>query len=99
MLWATVIKGINGEDRKLGNKSKSFYPSIWLDIVHDVDQFKSQVYALESCKNVIISTKLSHDNVGSSLRHSPRGGAEHVQLELLANVKGISLAYMSERWV
>ncbi|GJZ77282.1 hypothetical protein Tco_0641954 [Tanacetum coccineum] len=42
LLWARAIKGIYGEDGKLGNKSKSFYLSIWLDIVRDVDQFKSQ---------------------------------------------------------
>ncbi|GJX43473.1 hypothetical protein Tco_0260149 [Tanacetum coccineum] len=133
---ARVIKGIHGEDGKLGKNSKSSYPSIWLDIVREVKQFKNRgtdligfihkkmgtgantsfwedmwmgdvafkslyprVYALESCKSVTVASKLSHENVGYSLLRVPRGGAEQVQfLELLANVKGISLAAMRDMW-
>ncbi|GJS77657.1 RNA-directed DNA polymerase, eukaryota [Tanacetum coccineum] len=39
-LWARVIKAIHGEDGKISKKVKSSYPSIWLDIVHEVDMFK-----------------------------------------------------------
>ncbi|GJY62770.1 hypothetical protein Tco_0464230 [Tanacetum coccineum] len=39
-LWARVIKAIHGEDGNIGKKVKSSYPSIWLDIVHEVDMFK-----------------------------------------------------------
>ncbi|GJX42078.1 RNA-directed DNA polymerase, eukaryota, reverse transcriptase zinc-binding domain protein [Tanacetum coccineum] len=35
-----VIKAIYGEDGKIGKKAKSTYPSIWLDIVHEVELFK-----------------------------------------------------------
>ena len=39
-LWARIIKAIHEEDGKIGKKVKSSYPSIWLDIVHEVDMFK-----------------------------------------------------------
>nr|GEX12568.1 RNA-directed DNA polymerase, eukaryota, reverse transcriptase zinc-binding domain protein [Tanacetum cinerariifolium] len=35
-LWARVIKTFNGEDGKIGKKAKSYYPSIWLDMIHEV---------------------------------------------------------------
>ncbi|GJX87395.1 RNA-directed DNA polymerase, eukaryota, reverse transcriptase zinc-binding domain protein [Tanacetum coccineum] len=41
-LWERVIKAIHGEDEKIGKKAKSTYPSIWLDIVHEVELFKYQ---------------------------------------------------------
>ncbi|GJT96049.1 RNA-directed DNA polymerase, eukaryota, reverse transcriptase zinc-binding domain protein [Tanacetum coccineum] len=37
-LWAWVIKAIHGDDGKMGKNAKSAYPSIWLDIVHEMDQ-------------------------------------------------------------
>ncbi|GKB96810.1 RNA-directed DNA polymerase, eukaryota, reverse transcriptase zinc-binding domain protein [Tanacetum coccineum] len=39
-LWARVIKGIHGEDGKLGKNVKHSHPSIWLDIVHEMEQLK-----------------------------------------------------------
>ncbi|GJZ47731.1 RNA-directed DNA polymerase, eukaryota, reverse transcriptase zinc-binding domain protein [Tanacetum coccineum] len=39
-LWARVIKAIHEEDVKIGKKAKSSSPSIWLDIVHEVELFK-----------------------------------------------------------
>ncbi|GJZ45600.1 RNA-directed DNA polymerase, eukaryota, reverse transcriptase zinc-binding domain protein, partial [Tanacetum coccineum] len=89
-LWARVIKGIHGEDGKLGRVEgdvtfKSLYP---------------RVYALESCKNVIVAVKMSHENVGHSLRRIPRGGVEQVQfLELLASMEGVILIDMRDRWI
>ncbi|GJX07773.1 hypothetical protein Tco_0195705 [Tanacetum coccineum] len=37
---ARVIKAIHEEDGKIGKKAKSSSPSIWLDIVHEVELFK-----------------------------------------------------------
>ncbi|GJT21338.1 hypothetical protein Tco_0891275 [Tanacetum coccineum] len=61
---------------------------------------ESRVYALESCKNVTVVVKMSHENVGYSLRRIPRGGVEQVQfLELLASMEGAALVDMRDRWV
>ncbi|GKC59046.1 RNA-directed DNA polymerase, eukaryota, reverse transcriptase zinc-binding domain protein [Tanacetum coccineum] len=42
-LWARVIKTIHEEDGKIGKKAKSSSPSIWIDIVHEVELFKDRV--------------------------------------------------------
>ncbi|GJW64078.1 RNA-directed DNA polymerase, eukaryota, reverse transcriptase zinc-binding domain protein, partial [Tanacetum coccineum] len=39
-LWANVIKSIHGDDKKIGKKVTASYPSIWLDIVKEVDLLK-----------------------------------------------------------
>ncbi|GJW19089.1 RNA-directed DNA polymerase, eukaryota, reverse transcriptase zinc-binding domain protein [Tanacetum coccineum] len=36
-LWASVIKSIHGDHGKIGNQVKASYPSIWLDIVKEVN--------------------------------------------------------------
>nr|GEV38164.1 RNA-directed DNA polymerase, eukaryota, reverse transcriptase zinc-binding domain protein [Tanacetum cinerariifolium] len=41
-LWARVIKALHGYDGKIGQKVKSCYPSLWLDIIHEVKIFKSR---------------------------------------------------------
>ncbi|GJS94449.1 RNA-directed DNA polymerase, eukaryota, reverse transcriptase zinc-binding domain protein [Tanacetum coccineum] len=48
-LWARVIKEIHGEDRKIGKNAKSAYPSIWLDIVHELELIKKQGIDLTGC--------------------------------------------------
>nr|GEU74672.1 RNA-directed DNA polymerase, eukaryota [Tanacetum cinerariifolium] len=40
-LWARVIKALHGYDGKIGQKVKSCYPSLCLDIIHEVEMFKS----------------------------------------------------------
>ncbi|GJY01772.1 hypothetical protein Tco_0359924, partial [Tanacetum coccineum] len=40
-LWARVIKEIHGEDGKLGKNVKHSHPSIWLDIVREMEQLKN----------------------------------------------------------
>nr|GEW64136.1 RNA-directed DNA polymerase, eukaryota [Tanacetum cinerariifolium] len=40
-LWARVIKGIHGEDGKLGNNVNHSHLSIWLDIVCEMEQLKN----------------------------------------------------------
>ncbi|GKA53418.1 RNA-directed DNA polymerase, eukaryota [Tanacetum coccineum] len=106
-----VIKGIHGKDGKLGNNVNHSHPSIWLDIIREMEQlkhhsmdligfihkntgngadtsfwedvwrgngaFKSlypRIYALETCKNVTVAVKMSHENVGYSFRRITRGG-------------------------
>ncbi|GKE52491.1 hypothetical protein Tco_1487647, partial [Tanacetum coccineum] len=41
-LWARVIIALHGEDGNFGNKSKTCYSSIWLDIINEVERFKSR---------------------------------------------------------
>ncbi|GKD62306.1 RNA-directed DNA polymerase, eukaryota, reverse transcriptase zinc-binding domain protein, partial [Tanacetum coccineum] len=40
-LWARVIKALHGDDGKISKKVKSCYPWIWLDIIQEVERFKS----------------------------------------------------------
>ncbi|GJV74022.1 RNA-directed DNA polymerase, eukaryota, reverse transcriptase zinc-binding domain protein [Tanacetum coccineum] len=50
--------------------------SFWGDVWRGDDAFKSfypRIYALETCKNVTVAVKMSHENVGFSLRRIPRG--------------------------
>ncbi|GJV78770.1 hypothetical protein Tco_1514640 [Tanacetum coccineum] len=87
-IWARVIKGIHGEDGKLGKNVNHSHPSIWLDIVREMEQ---------PLKNHF---KMSHENLGDSLRRIPMGGIEHVQfLEFLASMEGVALVDMRDRWV
>ncbi|GKC56441.1 hypothetical protein Tco_1084039 [Tanacetum coccineum] len=41
-LWARVVKAIHGGDGKIGKKAKSTFPSLWLDIVHEVELLKDR---------------------------------------------------------
>ncbi|GJV42910.1 RNA-directed DNA polymerase, eukaryota [Tanacetum coccineum] len=41
-LWANVIKSIHGDHEKIGKQVKVSYPSIWLDIVKEVDLLKKR---------------------------------------------------------
>ncbi|GKE31453.1 RNA-directed DNA polymerase, eukaryota, reverse transcriptase zinc-binding domain protein, partial [Tanacetum coccineum] len=59
-----------------------------------------RVYALESCKNIDVALKLSHNNLAFSFRRDPRGGVEQEQLEsLMAKVEGTVLVSIRDRWV
>nr|GEX79112.1 RNA-directed DNA polymerase, eukaryota [Tanacetum cinerariifolium] len=55
-LWARVIKALHGDDRKIGKKAKSCYPSILLDIIQEVKKFKSRGIDLVS----LIHSKLGN---------------------------------------
>ncbi|GKC00348.1 hypothetical protein Tco_0986484 [Tanacetum coccineum] len=99
-LWARFLKAIHAQDGNIGKKVKSSYPSIWLDIVHEVDMFKYRVYALELCKSIDIASKMAQSNLGHSFRRDPRGGEEQAQFDLmLEKVEGTSLVNMRGRWV
>nr|GEY32837.1 RNA-directed DNA polymerase, eukaryota, reverse transcriptase zinc-binding domain protein [Tanacetum cinerariifolium] len=69
-----VIKALHGYDGKIGQKVKSCYPSLWLDIIHEVEMFKSRGIDLVS----LIHSKLGLD---VSFRRPPRGGVEIQQFE------------------
>nr|GEW50273.1 RNA-directed DNA polymerase, eukaryota [Tanacetum cinerariifolium] len=55
-LWARVIKALHGYDGKIGQKVKSCYPLLWLDIIHEVEIFKSHGIDLVS----LIHSKLGN---------------------------------------
>nr|GEZ40950.1 RNA-directed DNA polymerase, eukaryota, reverse transcriptase zinc-binding domain protein [Tanacetum cinerariifolium] len=135
--WASVIKSIHGAQGKIGKEMNASFPSIWLDIVKEVDLLKKQglnllsfihkklgngsgtffwddawhgdiafkdlyprAYASESCKNMDVASKLSHNNLAYSFRRVPRGGAEQEQLNLLTDkITCTSLVNMRDRWV
>ncbi|GJY27460.1 hypothetical protein Tco_0403227 [Tanacetum coccineum] len=125
-LWANVIKSIHGDHGKIGKQVKVSYPSIWLDIVKEVDLLKKRglnllsfvnkkvgngsdtlfweetwhgdvafkflfprAYALESCKNIDVASKLSQNSLAFTFRREPRGGVEQDQFDSLkAMVEG-----------
>ncbi|GKD65388.1 hypothetical protein Tco_1307496 [Tanacetum coccineum] len=61
---------------------------------------ESRIYALETCKNVNVAVKMSHENVGYSLRRTPRGGIKQVPfLEFLSSMEGVALFDLRDRWV
>nr|GEV77959.1 RNA-directed DNA polymerase, eukaryota, reverse transcriptase zinc-binding domain protein [Tanacetum cinerariifolium] len=55
-LWARVIKVLHDYDGEIGQKVKSCYPSLWLDIIDEVEMFKSRGIDLVS----LINSKLSN---------------------------------------
>nr|GEY09072.1 RNA-directed DNA polymerase, eukaryota [Tanacetum cinerariifolium] len=72
--------------------AKSCYPSIWLDIIQEVEKFKSRGIDLVS----LIHSKLGLD---VSFRRPPSGGVGQFQFELLKEkVEGYILADMMDRW-
>nr|GEX15772.1 RNA-directed DNA polymerase, eukaryota, reverse transcriptase zinc-binding domain protein [Tanacetum cinerariifolium] len=54
-LWARVIKALHGYDGKIGQKVNSCYPSLWLDIIHEVEMFKSRGIDLEKVDGCILA--------------------------------------------
>nr|GEW76004.1 reverse transcriptase domain-containing protein [Tanacetum cinerariifolium] len=92
-LWAWVIKAIHSEGGKIGKYSEAAYPSLWLDIVHEMELFKKKDIDIFSW--VDVAAKLAHTRLVSSFRREPRGGVEHSQLiDLLAMVEGVVLVDM-----
>nr|GEX07474.1 RNA-directed DNA polymerase, eukaryota, reverse transcriptase zinc-binding domain protein [Tanacetum cinerariifolium] len=106
LLWARVIKALHGYDGKIGQKVKSCYPSLWLDIIHEVEMFKSHGIDLVS---------LIHSKLGNGVNTSfwevawrggspfkslfPRDGVEIQQFEhMKEKVEGCILVDMMDRW-
>nr|GEV68899.1 RNA-directed DNA polymerase, eukaryota, reverse transcriptase zinc-binding domain protein [Tanacetum cinerariifolium] len=48
-LGAKVIKAIHGDDGKAGKKTKSVFPYIWIDIVHEMESLKNQDIDILKC--------------------------------------------------
>nr|GEV24220.1 RNA-directed DNA polymerase, eukaryota, reverse transcriptase zinc-binding domain protein [Tanacetum cinerariifolium] len=107
-LWARVIKALHGEHGKIGKKVKSTYPSIWLNIIHEVELPKLQGIDLLS----FIHSKFGNREDTSFWEVAwhgdsafkdlfPRiGGAEHAQFDLLKEkVEGCVLVDIFDRWV
>nr|GEU38326.1 RNA-directed DNA polymerase, eukaryota [Tanacetum cinerariifolium] len=91
---AQVIKALHGYDGKIGQKMKSCYPSLRLDIIHEVEMFKSRGIDL-----IDVALKLSHLGLDVSFRRPPRGGVEIQQFEhMKEKVEGCILADMMDRW-
>ncbi|GJZ47775.1 RNA-directed DNA polymerase, eukaryota, reverse transcriptase zinc-binding domain protein [Tanacetum coccineum] len=110
-IWLDIVKEVNllanrGLNllsfihKKLGNGSDT---SFWEDAWHGDIAFKNmfpRAYALETCKNINVASKLSHDNLSYSFRRDPRGGVEQDQYgELMAKVEGTVLVNRRDRWV
>nr|GEW73045.1 RNA-directed DNA polymerase, eukaryota [Tanacetum cinerariifolium] len=72
---------IHGDDGKVGKNVKSAFPSIWLDIVLEMDLLKKQDIDIA----VDVATKLAYSSLDSSFRRGPRGGVEQEQYIALMN--------------
>ncbi|GJU78316.1 hypothetical protein Tco_1275386 [Tanacetum coccineum] len=85
--------------KKMGNGSKT---SFWEDTWRGKTDFKSlypMIYALESCKNITVSEKMSHVNLAFSFRRNPRVGIEHTQFtDLVTRLEGFVQVEMRDRW-
>ncbi|GKB90015.1 RNA-directed DNA polymerase, eukaryota, reverse transcriptase zinc-binding domain protein, partial [Tanacetum coccineum] len=108
-LWTKIIKGIHGEDGKIGKHVRSHHPSLWLDIVKEVQHIQRQVTDLMGFidrkigngtqKNILVALKLSHDDLLYSFRRAPRAGAEELQyIQLVKIMEGITLFDSKDRW-
>ncbi|GKA12053.1 RNA-directed DNA polymerase, eukaryota, reverse transcriptase zinc-binding domain protein [Tanacetum coccineum] len=79
-LWTKIIKGIHGEDGKIGKHVRSHHPSLY------VGYRPRRMYALETQKNISVALKLSHDDLLCSFRRAPRAGAEELQYIQLVKI-------------
>nr|GFA67708.1 RNA-directed DNA polymerase, eukaryota, reverse transcriptase zinc-binding domain protein [Tanacetum cinerariifolium] len=106
-IWLVIVhemkvlkkQGINIKI-KLGNGENT---SFWDDIWRGDSAFKylyPKLYALESCKDVKVGSKLSHARLDFSFRRAPRGGAKEDQLIKLSNqIEGVILTNSRDRWI
>ncbi|GJZ14924.1 RNA-directed DNA polymerase, eukaryota, reverse transcriptase zinc-binding domain protein, partial [Tanacetum coccineum] len=82
--WKETVKG----DGRICRKAKSSFPSIWLDIVHEVELFKDRGTDLVN----LIHKKLGNGQTlcfGRNLGMGPRGGVEQTQFDsMLEKVEG-----------
>nr|GEW27973.1 RNA-directed DNA polymerase, eukaryota [Tanacetum cinerariifolium] len=75
--------------------------SFWEDVWRGNSTLKPlypRVYALETSKNIIVAEKISHVDLGFSLRRNPRGGIEQVQFTDLSSLEDINIVDMRDRW-
>ncbi|GJZ17729.1 RNA-directed DNA polymerase, eukaryota [Tanacetum coccineum] len=86
--------------KKVGNgEETSFWDDFWMGEA-SLKSLYLRVYALESCKNISVASKMAHANMGFLLRRIPRGGAESDQFSALSSiVEGINLPIIQDRWI
>ncbi|GKA78092.1 RNA-directed DNA polymerase, eukaryota [Tanacetum coccineum] len=86
-------------NKKVGNGLELIF---WEEVWRGDKKFKSRfprVYALEFDKKITVATKLNHNDVGFSLRRSPRDGVEMEQFSSLnAFLEGTVLSDSNDRW-
>ncbi|GJV27826.1 RNA-directed DNA polymerase, eukaryota, reverse transcriptase zinc-binding domain protein [Tanacetum coccineum] len=59
-----------------------------------------RVFALDTCKEIMVGNKMLQPSLTSSFRRPPRGGAELTQTEDLTNLMhAVSLNHMQDRWI
>ncbi|GJT65778.1 RNA-directed DNA polymerase, eukaryota [Tanacetum coccineum] len=109
-LWSRFIIALHGQDGRIGKVAKLSYQSTWGHIINVLQEeawrgdsmFKvrfPRVYALELNKRITVADKLNHVDLGLSLRRHPRDGVELEQFtELKANIEGVELPLMKDRW-
>nr|GEW92573.1 RNA-directed DNA polymerase, eukaryota, reverse transcriptase zinc-binding domain protein [Tanacetum cinerariifolium] len=92
------IDMLNYLRKKVGNWAETLF---WEDVWRGDVAFKMLypiVYSLETVKNISVTFKLSHEDMGSSLHRSSRGGAEQAQFsDMCDKVVGTFIAVMRDR--
>ncbi|GJR77917.1 RNA-directed DNA polymerase, eukaryota [Tanacetum coccineum] len=85
---------------KLGNGEKtSFWNDNWCEGGKLKERFP-RVFALDTCKEIMVGNKMLQPSLTSSFRRPPRGGAELTQTEDLTNLMhAVSLNHMQDRWI
>nr|GFB62139.1 RNA-directed DNA polymerase, eukaryota, reverse transcriptase zinc-binding domain protein [Tanacetum cinerariifolium] len=96
-LWARVIKALHGYDGKIGQKVKSCYPLLWLDIIHEVEMFKSRGIDFVS----LIHSKLGNGANTSFWEVAWRGGSSFKSLFPRKMINDFMLPEVSSktRWI
>nr|GEX68468.1 RNA-directed DNA polymerase, eukaryota, reverse transcriptase zinc-binding domain protein [Tanacetum cinerariifolium] len=85
---------------KLGNgDTTAFWEDNWIggNVLKDL---YPRIYALETCKSVTVSKKLTDSSLYNLFRRKTRGGVEHVQYNALSDVvHAVTLVPLSDKWV
>ncbi|GKA00653.1 RNA-directed DNA polymerase, eukaryota [Tanacetum coccineum] len=108
-MWSRFIIALHGQDGRIGKVAKLSYQSTWGHIINVLQEtwrgdsmFKvrfPRVYTLELNKRITVEDKLNHVDLGLPLRRHPRDGVELEQFnELKANIEGVELPLMKDRW-
>ncbi|GJX65365.1 RNA-directed DNA polymerase, eukaryota [Tanacetum coccineum] len=85
-LWSRFIRAMHGNNGGLDKGSKVSYTSIWKNITIEVNRLRNKGVDLLSFMNkkkITVATKMNHNDVGFSLRRSPRDGVEMEQFSSL----------------
>ncbi|GKB10992.1 hypothetical protein Tco_0844915 [Tanacetum coccineum] len=85
--------------RKLGNGENTIF---WNDKRIGESTLKTKyprLFALEHCKSILVTRKMSHPSLVHSFHRLPRVGAEDEQFrDLCSLTSGVLLLYMHDRW-